>query len=150
MLGVSDPVYLCSGCWEKKDTSAFNQWRKLAFPQCKGEGQTKEESIYFLLSGILWAHLLRVCFRSPSNSSLEAHSGLLCCSIFLFLPFFLPLFNWLSNHMFNPAQSMSFHPNSYSIPSYLLSLAYLPNFLSLPSLCLSYQSFFTSSIPLFL
>ncbi len=40
---------------------------------------------------IFSAHLPSVCFRSPSNSSLEAFSALLCCSRFLFAAPPLPL-----------------------------------------------------------
>lgn len=43
------------------------------------------ESIFSLLSVILWAHLLSAYLRSLSNSSLEEFSALPCCSL-LFLP----------------------------------------------------------------
>lgn len=52
--------------------------------RAKGEGQMKEESISSLLSVIFPPHLASVCFRSPSNSSLEAFSALLCSCLFLF------------------------------------------------------------------
>lgn len=45
------------------------------------------ESIFPLLSVILWAHLLSAYLRSLSNSSLEEFSALPCCSLFSFYLF---------------------------------------------------------------
>lgn len=97
------------------------------------------------LSVILSAHLQSICFQSPSNSSLEAFSASLCCSLFLFA---VPPLIAITCSILPSFRSMPFHPNSPQILFSLLSPAHLPAFPTLPYLCRSDQFLFTSSTPL--
>lgn len=88
----------------------------------------KEERISSLLSVIFPPHLLSVCFRSPSNSSLEAFSALLCSCLFLFAPPSpLPPYtrNPLFKHPFLPVDALSSELLLIFFPLSRLRLIYL-------------------------
>lgn len=109
MLGVTDLLYSCAGRCKKNthshklgDKSSVNQWRELRFPSGqKVKGRWRRRASRHLLSVIFPPHLPSVCFWSPSNSSLEAFSALLCSCLFLFATP-SPLPPYTRNPLFKP------------------------------------------------